>query len=175
MSLVACERDKKTAEAPVDKAAAPHTFNEEEKVRNTVILYTSFLAEGYRQQNMNQLMQVATEQRATKAYYHMAALGEGNVKMDSKLNEITFTNVKVIPPDKADAETVEKWDYKYIDFKTGKEVHENSVTYVLGYHLVKISEKWYVDDITVVSAKEKKSEQYLPFTDRPGSEEKKHE
>ncbi len=140
---------------------------DEERIKSTVILYNSLLAKGYRIQNMNVLAEAATEQRATKAYYHMAALGEGSVKMDAKLNHITFSDLRILSPAHAEVVTEEKWDYTYVNFKTEKQVNDNSVDYVNKYKLVKKSNKWYVDEIDVMRTEEKKNEKYAPLTGSP--------
>ena len=163
-----CKSDKVSSVNARENPVKGHSVDEITRVKDTVLLYDALLADGYRAQNMNALAQVATEQRAQKAYYHMAALGEGSVKMDSNLNKIIFTDIKIISPDNAEAATEEEWDYKYINYKSGLQVYDNSVAYVLRYHLIKISAKWLVDDITVVSSKEENSRKYEPVTGKSG-------
>lgn len=138
-------------------------LNEETRIKNTVLLYNSLLAKGYREQNMTFLKEAATEKRASKAYYHMAALGESFVKMDAKPKEIKFTDVVIRSGDMAEAETREKWDYKYINFNTGNEIYDNSIDYINRYKLFKVSDRWLVDDIDVISSREKKSEKFSPL------------
>lgn len=163
LSVTACEQDKKTVGTSSEKPKGTGAFDEETRIKNTVILYDSLLAKGYIIQNMSLLLEAATEKRANKAYYHMSALGEGKVKMDMKLNELKFTDVKILSPDNAEAATEEKWDYKYINTDSGEQVYDNSVDYKLTYRLIKLSGKWLVDDIDVKQTKEKNPEGYKPL------------
>ena len=133
----------------------------EGEVKEVVGKYTALLAEGYRNLNMNPLSQVATEERATKAYHHMAALGEARTKMDAQLKEIKFLNVKFVQGDKAEVKTEENWDYTYINIDSGKPEFDNSVAYALTYFLTKKSGKWLVADVTVEKAEEKKSSENI--------------
>lgn len=164
LSLASCEQDKKTVGTSGEKPKEAEAIDDITKIKSTVVLYDALLTKGYITQNMNILVEAATEKRATTAYYHMAALGEGNVKMDMKLNELKFTDVKVLTPDSAEAATEEKWDYKYISTDSGKQVYDNSVDYKLTYKLIKQSGKWLIDDIEVRYTKEKNPEGYKPLT-----------
>ncbi len=161
--VTACQQGMNEEVISKKKPKSPHILDEKTKIKNTVILYNSMLAQGYRKQNMTSLAEVATEKRISKAFYHMAALGEGWVRMDMNLKQISFSEIQILSSDKAEAATEEKWDYKYINFKTEEQVYDNSVDYVNRYKLSKISDKWFVDDINVISSKEKKSERYEPI------------
>ena len=126
------------------------------QLKDTVVKYNTLLAEGYRNLNMNPLIQVATERRATKAFYHMAALGEARIKMDAKLKKITFSDIKIISHDKAEVVTDEIWDYTYLSIDSSKPLFDNSITYKLKYILEKRSNRWLVADIIIEKADEKK-------------------
>lgn len=130
------------------------------QIKDTVTAYTTLLAQGYRNLNMNPLIQVATEERATKAYHYMAALGEARVKMDARLKNLKFLDIKIhgfLKGEKAEVKTEEIWDYSYINIDRGEQVFDNSVTYELTYALIKKSDQWLVADITIEKAAEKKS------------------
>jgi hypothetical protein len=137
-------------------------------LKETVMRYDALLAEGYRNLNMNPLTQVATEQRATKAYHHMAALGEAGLKMESTLRSLKFAQVKTLSEEKAELKTEEVWDYVYRDIKSGKSLLDNTVTYNMKYDLVKKSERWLVADVTIEKSVEKKSSQGI--FERPSHE-----
>ncbi len=158
--LFACHAEEKLTEVSDVNSPEMQIVDENQRINNTVLLYNSLLAKGYRNQNMTVLSEVATEQRALKAYYHMAALGEGKVKMDSKLVSIVFNDVKILSDVKAEAGTSEKWEYKYINFDTQNQEYENTVDYKLRYSLVKKSGKWLVDYIDLLETKEKNPETY---------------
>lgn len=134
---------------------------DKERLKDTVIKYNSLLAEGYRNLNMNPLVQVATEEQATKAYYYMAAIGEARIKMDAKIQDIKFIDFKAVAGGKAEIRTEEVWDYTYINIDSGKPIFDNMVTYRLKYILEQKSGKWLVADINVESTIEKKSSEYI--------------
>lgn len=132
-----------------------------EQPKVAVTRYTVLLAEGYRNLNMNPLVQVATEEQATKAYYYMAAIGEARIKMDAKIQDIKFIDFKAVAGGKAEVRTEERWDYTYINIDSGKPVFDNSITYRLKYVLTKKSDRWLVANITIEKAEEKKSSQNI--------------
>jgi hypothetical protein len=135
-------------------------------LKGTVNRYVTLLAEGYKNLNMTSLQEVSTKKRATKAYYHMAALSEGKARMISHIIDLQFGRIKITAPDAADVVTTEKWQYKYVDEGTGREVLNNFIDYKLRYHLVKDAGRWLVEDIDVLESKQKDS-QTLPFIRRP--------
>ena len=137
-------------------------------IEAAVTWYNALLAEGYRNLRMNSLVQVATEKCATKAYVHMASLGEAGLKMDANLKKIDFGDITDIATDKVEASTEEIWDYIYWDIKTGKQLFDNTVTYSLVYKLEKRSDKWLVTDITVKKTQESKDSSFI-FQRPPGS------
>jgi len=130
---------------------------EKEAVKNTVVRYNHLLAEGYRSLNMTPLIQVATQKRATKAYYHMAAMGEARLRMDAYLRSITFAEIRILPQNRSEVRTEEIWDYSCLDIDSGKSLFDNTVTYNLRYVLEKQADRWLVEDITIEKAVEKKS------------------
>lgn len=118
-------------------------------LENTIVQYNRLLAEGYRTLNMNSLAQVATEERATKAYYHMAALGEERKRMEATLKHMDFLGTKVLSPDQVEIKTREEWDYRHINIDSKKLESESSIIYELTYSLVKKNDKWLVSDIHI--------------------------
>lgn len=156
--LLACEQ----------KAQKDDTY-QAEKIRNTIILYNSLLAEGYRNLDMGPLIQVATEDRIIKAYYHMSALGEGRVRMDAKLSDIKILDMDLRDISKAYVGTEEKWEYNYINIDTDEIVYDNTVTYRNKYSLINSAGKWLVSDITVEQSEEEKDIPFSPFQKSPRS------
>lgn len=141
------------------------------KLNEVVERYDQLLAEGYRNLNMDPLMQVATEGRVAKAHHHMAALKEAGVKMDSKLKKINFSDIKIISSGKAEVITDEEWGYKYIRLDSGNIEFDNSVTYRLKYFLEKHDNRWLVADIQIERAVEEK--EFKGFFERPHDGEKR--
>jgi hypothetical protein len=136
------------------------TAKEERLIKDTVVLYNSLLADGYRKLSMTALVQAATEERATKAYYHMAALGEARVKMDAKIRDFKFLELKLPSQYTAEVMTEEIWDYSYVNVDTGEQVYDNKITYKNRYALTKKTGKWLVYDITVEESHEEKPEKF---------------
>jgi len=129
--------------------------------------YNGLLADGYRRLDMNHLVQAATGERALKAYYHMAALGEGGVKMDSALRHLEFAGTKQLAPDKAEVTTKERWEYKYINIENGNTSPLLTVNYTSRYRLVKEKEKWLVAEITILFTDRADDADELAFFKRP--------
>ena len=123
--------------------------DEEVILKHIVIEYNRLLADGYRNLNMSGLLEVATEERAQKAYYHMAALGEGREKMDAVQRSISFEDIKILSESAADVRTREEWDYKHFNIDSGQQVFEDRVSYELTYKLIRKDQKWYIGDIQI--------------------------
>jgi hypothetical protein len=137
LMLFAC-----TAESPESK-----------QVKEVIMQYNALLAEGYKKMNMNPLQLVATEAVATKAYYHMAALGEAKVRMTSTLKDVIFNEVKFPNTDMANVTTRETWDFIHNDIKTGKTVlEEKGYTYEITYDLKKDGGQWKINNLSAKGA-----------------------
>jgi len=134
--LFACNKDKDLSDASVI-------------LKHVVIQYNMLLAEGYRKLNMTDLLTVATEERSQKVYYHMSALGEARKKMDAEQKNISFSNIKIISPDRAKVSTREEWDYTHTNIDSGEIVSRSSVSYELTYALIKKNNKWLVSNIDI--------------------------
>jgi len=92
--------------------------------------------------NMNELVQVATIEHATKVYNHMAAIGEANIKMNSQLKKIDFIDLKFPKKNKAVVSTREVWDFVHTDINTNKKIlEEKDFVYELKYVLIKDSDR----------------------------------
>ncbi len=118
------------------------------QVQSTVRAYNAQLAKAYAEQDMNALAPVATKKQAETEYYLMASLGEGKLRMFSKLDSLEFGSI-VFPGDTvALARTSEVWDYRQISTETSAVVRaEKGVTYHLEYRLVLQGGRWLVDSV----------------------------
>ncbi|ABB30817.1 hypothetical protein GeomeDRAFT_0891 [Geobacter metallireducens RCH3] len=124
------------------------------QIKRGIARYNQLLVEGYKGLNMNYLQEVATPELATKAYYHMSAIGEGKLRMESALKELTFNRIELRRKDEAIVETREVWDFRYVEMKTGKTYYEEKdFVYEMGYTLKKHAEKWTITHITTISGK----------------------
>jgi len=124
----------------------------EDMVKNLILRYNQLLEFGYENLNMNYLQEVATEQQATKAYYHMAALGEGGVRMRSRLKNIEWMRIEK-KQDAIMVKTRETWDFAYHDIKTDQKTEEhNDFVYFMTYTLIPDKNaRWIISDIQAVS------------------------
>jgi ABC-type transporter MlaC component len=121
---------------------------ESRQVKGVIMQYNALLAEGYKKMNMNPLQLVATEAVATKAYYHMAALGEGKVRMVSVLKEMKFKDVKFPFPGTATVTTREIWDFTHYDIASGKKVlEEKGYPYEMTFELKKDAGQWKISNV----------------------------
>jgi len=142
-----------------DVSTAPPAFRPlfpgekaEDIIKNIIVRYNELLTFGYQNLNMNPLQEVATLNQAEKAYFHMAALGEGNVRMVSHLNKIDFDRVTFPEPHKAVIRTRETWDFSYTDIKTGeKKEEQKDFVYFMTYTIEQKDNRWLITDIAASS------------------------
>jgi len=136
-------------------------------LHETIETYNGLLADGYRRLNMNHLVHAATGERAIKAYYHMAALGEGGVRMDSVLRDLEFVTTKQPGPDEAEVTTREQWEYRYVNIANGNASPLLTVNYTARYRLVRDKEKWLVAQIAILYTDRPSDAGELVFFERP--------
>ena len=135
MTLLACSRD--TADI--------------KQVKGTIIRYNQLLAEGYTKMNMNPMQEVATEEQATKVYYHMAALGEAKVRLESEVKEIEFLDIQSIDIQNVAVRTRETWDFRHVNYETLQiGLQEKGFIYTLKYELTKKGDRWLVSRVTAL-------------------------
>ncbi|MDH5525115.1 MAG: hypothetical protein OEY01_14150 [Desulfobulbaceae bacterium] len=132
-----------------------------------IITYNGLLADGYRRQDMNHMIHAATPQRALKAYYHMAALGEGGVKMDSVLKKIEFTEQRDLGENKAQVTSREVWEYRYISIVNGDQSPWRTINYTVRYTMEKDGAKWLVANATILYSDRDSDAGDLDFFNRP--------
>lgn len=137
------------------------------ELRETIRIYNGLLADGYRRQDMNHLRHAATAERAAQAYYHMAALGEGGVKMDSTLRDLAVVDSKQPSPDTAEVTCRERWEYRYLNLATGNASPLLTVNYTSRYRLRRTNEQWQVADLTVLATDRESDAEELSFFNRP--------
>ena len=141
--------------------------DEKAQLRNAILHYNTLLSEGYRTMNMSHMVTIATEQQALKVYHYMAALGEGGVRMDPFLRNISFEELTRKESAKAEVITRETWNYRYMNTETGEPGKESIVNYKIRYSLVKLESKWLVADLLVLSTDKADDSDLLPFLQRP--------
>jgi hypothetical protein len=134
-------------------AACSSENNGQNQVKATVMRYTDVLASCYKNMDMNPMQQVATPDHAAKLYSHMAALGEGRVRMESKLKKIGFEAVTFPKPGTAAATTKEMWDFVHVNIDNGqKSMEKKDFPYEVTYELKKEGGHWLVTNTVVSTA-----------------------
>ncbi len=120
-----------------------------EIVHRRIARYNQLLSEGYKSINMTSLQEVTTPELAEKAYYHMAAIGEGNSRMVSELKKLDFVETLCSSAITCRVVTRELWDYSYEEIKSGKKVYEvKDYLYDVRYLLESRQGRWVITEIT---------------------------
>lgn len=121
-------------------------------VEQTILRYNELLAMGYAEMNMSGLGEVATENQVAKVYIHMAAMGEGKVRIVSDLTNILIKDIGFPEWNVAQATTREIWNYVHINIKTQKiDKTVEGIEYKLLYDLVRHKGKWFVNDVVSIT------------------------
>ncbi|OGW25223.1 MAG: hypothetical protein A2X59_12555 [Nitrospirae bacterium GWC2_42_7] len=143
------------------------------RIQDTVIRYNQLLIEGYKSLNMNPLQEVATKEQATKLYYHMAALGEADIRMHSQLKKIDFQGVTFPGSDKAVVMTREVWDFAHMDIRSGEKIYEEKgFIYNVSYELMKDKERWLIEKVVASSDEEESNNKEIyPRLDKPSGKQ----
>lgn len=140
--------------AQTPKATSPST--PEEKAHDLILRYNQLLIEGYKTNNMTKLQEVATLELAQKAYYHMAAIAEGNSRLVSDLKKIDFKKTDCSQPGKCQVQTSERWDFGYVDARTGQKMSEvTNYLYEVRYDLENRGGSWMLTDINATGEERK--------------------
>lgn len=151
------------------RGGAVHEENEQ-AVKAAILRYNQLVAEGYRKQNMNLLQEVTTTDQATKHYFHMSALGEGKLRMDSILKKIEFTTIVFPTSSEATVETSETWDFTQYDMKSGKKFYEETdYIYVMGYTLKNDGSRWVITNVNTIAGTSTNTPVPQPKIDRKGN------
>lgn len=139
------------------------------QIKATIIRFNQLLSEGYRKMNMNPLQEVATPEQAEKLYSHMAAIGEGRLRMESTLKNISFVKVQNGKDEQATVETKETWDFIHININDGsKFAEERNFIYEMGYTLQKRSGRWIVTNVNTINGTSTDTVIPWPEIDRQG-------
>jgi hypothetical protein len=118
--------------------------------------YNGLLSEGYKTTNMTKLQEVTTPELSEKAYYHMAAIGEGKSRMVSELKKLDFVETDCSKPATCRVVTKEIWDFAYADILTGARSNEvKDYRYDVQYVLENKQGRWLITEITATGEERK--------------------
>ncbi len=144
----------KAVESPRTQSTAANTASDTS--HSLITKYNALLSEGYKTTNMTKLQEVTTPELAEKAYYHMAAIGEGKSRMVSELKKLDFIETDCAAPAKCRVVTKERWDFAYADVLTGARSNEvKDYLYDVQYVLENKQGRWVITEITATGEERK--------------------
>ena len=142
---------------------------EAELIKGTIRRYNQLLIEGYKKMNMNPLQEVTTPEQAEKLYFHMAALGEGRLRLDSTLKDISFASIDMSKPGEATVITRETWDFTHVNLNTGgKFAEEKDFIYEMRYTLKSREGRWLITNVSTIGGTSTNTVIPWPEIDRQG-------
>jgi hypothetical protein len=155
IALAGCnESPKKAAESVRPKATVSN--DPADQSHNLVLRYNQLLSEGYKTINMTKLQEVATPELSEKAYYHMAAIGEGKSRMVSELKKLNFVETDCAQGSKCRVVTKEWWDFAYADIQTGQRTDEvKDYVYDVQYLMENRGGRWMLTEVTATGEERK--------------------
>lgn len=147
------------------------TNNKDTKeIENLIRRYNHLVIQGYQRQDMNPMQEVTTEEHARKLYHHMSALGEGKLRMESKLKEIKFKSIDQRSNTEAAVETEETWDFTHYRMNTNeKYAEEKNFIYRMGYILNRKDGRWMITNVNTISGTSTNTVIPFPQLDRKGN------
>jgi hypothetical protein len=132
------------------------TTKSAEDAHTIIKRYNQLLSEGYKATNMTKLQEVATAELSEKAYYHMAAIGEGKSRMVSELKKLDFVETDCSKSATCRVVTKEIWDFAYADILTGARSNEvKDYRYDVQYVLENKQGRWLITEITATGEERK--------------------
>jgi hypothetical protein len=155
-TLVGCKDAAPNKAVEPARPQAPSSSTVSEVSHNLIERYNQLLSEGYKTTNMTKLQEVATPEIAEKAYYHMAAIGEGKSRMVSELKKINYVETDCSQATKCRVVTKERWDFGYSDILTGKRSNEvKDYIYDVQYLLENRQGRWVITEISATGEERK--------------------
>lgn len=140
------------------------------EIEHVIRRYNHLLIQGYRNQDMNPMQEVTTEEQARKLYHHMAALGEGRLRMESELKSIVLKKTDLRGSSEATVETEETWDFCHRRIDTNEKfAEEKDFIYRMGYVLNKNDGRWLITRVNTISGTSTNTVIPWPQLDRKGN------
>ncbi len=122
--------------------------SEEELLKKVVTRYNYALIEAYRSQFYDRLKEVAGRDELRRIRIIITSYLQSSEIMEAELHRIEFGEIR-IEEEKATVDTTERWSYRWIDYRTGREVEPlKEIGYNMRYHLVKDEDRgWIVERV----------------------------
>ncbi|MEI6208004.1 MAG: hypothetical protein WCP20_14575 [Desulfuromonadales bacterium] len=162
-TLPGCKDSTSSKAGAPPQAQSSATSAVAETAHSLIAKYNSLLSEGYKTTDMTKLQEMATPELSEKAYYHMAAIGEGKSRMVSELKKLDFVETDCSKPAMCRVVTKEVWDFAYADILTGARSNEvKDYIYDVQYVLENRQRRWIITEITATGEERKE----LPAWDK---------
>lgn len=128
-------------------SCASKQSGEETSLKIVIAKYNNAVIEAYKNQILMPLKEVAVEDEVRRIDITVSTYLRGNQLMEADLHKIDFKDVR-IEGDKATVRTSEDWSYKWVNYRTKKEVEPlRDIHYEMTYYLNKIDGKWLVEKV----------------------------
>ncbi len=155
-AISGCKEPAPNRAAESTRPQTPAATGVSEQSHKLIERYNQLLVDGYKTLNMTKLQEVATRELAEKAYYHMAAIGEGKSRLVSDLKKINFVETDCSNQLKCRVVTREWWDFAYADVLTGKRFNEvKDYVYDVQYLLENRDGRWLITEINATGEERK--------------------
>ena len=119
----------------------------EAELRVVVAKYNNALIEAYKNQLFKPLKEVADEEEVQMVNIFISSYLQGNQVMDAELLKMDFKEIK-IEGEKATVRTSEEWSYRWIHYKTMREIEpRKNIRYEILYYIVKKDGRWLVKKV----------------------------
>jgi len=156
LSLAGCNDSISQKAAAPSRPHTPASTSPADQSHSLILRYNQLLSEGYKTTNMTKLQEVATEELAQKAYYHMAALSEGKSRLVSEAKKIDFVETDCSQASKCRVVTKELWDFAYADIQTGQKNNEvKDYVYDVQYLAENRQGRWIITEISATGEERK--------------------
>lgn len=120
---------------------------DEARIKTAVAKYNVALVQAYKDQFFEPLKEVADEETVKKVAAVISVYLQTGQIMDSELLRIDFKEIRV-EGDKSTVRTYEKWKYRWLDYRTNREVEPiKDIHYEMLYHLIRKGDGWIVEGV----------------------------
>ncbi len=127
---------------------------EEYAVKLAVTKYNNAIIDLYRTVSPEKLNEIALAEESRKVQSYMSIFLPGKRLMDAEYNKIDFDEV-TIDGESAFALTSEDWRFRWVHFKTGKEIEPwKDIHYNMRYDLTLVEGKWMIEKATDMDKEE---------------------
>ncbi len=129
----------------------PHLWvyhSSENIVRDKALAYVTTLAQALEHSKPELMAGISDQKQYNDVRQYIHYLRKMNKKMKAEVMEFAITSVHFIKEDMASVTTIEKWEYQYIDYESGKPVSDEYYAYYENeYRIRNIGGIWAVASV----------------------------